>query len=127
MTNKVRQVEIGTSKYTKVYSVDDDLAFNAHHSYVITDASEDINSAIGASTFANINFQKGPVKENGVNGCHNEDLIAIVIDRLQHLNQGQFACRENSIAITKLEEALMWLRKRTDDRVKRGVEGTNQV
>jgi hypothetical protein len=38
---------------------------------------------------------------------------------------GKFPCRENSIAITKLEEALMWLNKRTADRVKRGVEGKN--
>ena len=126
MTNSIRQVNIGTSKYTKVYSVDD-VEFNAYHSYVVTDASESLDSSIGASTYATVNFQKGPVKENGVNGCHNEDLIAIVIDRLEHLNQGQFACRESSIAITKLEEALLWLNKRTQDRVKRGVEGTHQV
>lgn len=114
----IRDIAIGTSNYTKVHSVDD-KAFNANHRYIITEA-HNINKV-----YATIDFQKGPIKENGVNGCHNEDLIAIVIDRLQCLNQGDFACRENSIAITKLEEALMWLRKRTDDRVKRGVEGTS--
>ena len=31
------------------------------------------------------------------------------------------------MAITKLEEALMWLRKRTMGRENRGVEGTNKV
>ena len=32
--------------------------------------------------------------------------------------------RESSIVITKLQEALMWLRQRQIDRVKRDVEGT---
>lgn len=71
-----------------------------------------------------IPFQNGPIKENGVNGCQNEDLISIVIDRLNDL-QKKFSCRENAIAITKLEEALMWLDKRTADRIARGVEGLN--
>lgn len=114
----MRKVDIGTSNYTEVFAVDE-KTFNANHSYQIISADST------KSCYATIYFQAGPIKENGVNGCHNEDLIAIVIDRLQCLNQGDFACRENSIAITKLEETLMWLRKRTDDRVKRGVEGTS--
>lgn len=72
-----------------------------------------------------IDFQSGPIKENGVNGCQNEDLIGIIIDRLQGFQTGEFPCRENSIAITKLQEALMWLEKRTADRKARGVEGLN--
>lgn len=31
------------------------------------------------------------------------------------------------IAITKLEEALLWLRKRTEGRVQRGIEGTSKL
>ena len=57
-------------------------------------------------------------------GTTNEEVIEVLIDRLNNLN-GKFPCRENSLAITKLEEALMWLNKRTADRVKRGVKGTN--
>jgi len=56
-----------------------------------------------------------------------EDLIAIVIDRLQCFQEGAYKCRENAIAITKLEEALLWLRKRTMDREKRNVEGTSII
>jgi hypothetical protein len=74
---------------------------------------------------AKINFQNGPIKENGVNGIQNEDLLAIVIDRLKGFQSGNFACRENALALTKIEEALMWLNKRTADRQKRGVEGIN--
>lgn len=55
-------------------------------------------------------------------GTTNEELLEILIDRLSFLN-GKFPCRENSCAITHLEEALMWLEKRTKDREKRAVEG----
>ena len=40
---------------------------------------------------------------------------------------GKFRCRENALAITKLEEALHWLAHRTADRERRGVEGTHQA
>lgn len=121
----MRKVNIGTNNYTEVYAIDEQ-AFNANHEYEVREIP-----AKGATTskdeiYAKVLFQKGPVKENGVNGCHNEDLIAIVLDRLYSLNQGDFKCRENSIAITKLEEAMMWLNKRTADRKARGVEGTSQ-
>lgn len=57
-------------------------------------------------------------------GTTNEELIEILIDRLQYLNK-KFPCRENSVALTKLDEALLWLNKRTADRIKRSVEGKN--
>lgn len=119
-----RKVEIGTSKYTQIFS-EPSKEFNCYHEYSIE--SVDPLNIEGHYTFADIKFQKGPIKENGVNGCHNEDLIAIVIDRLQCFQESSYKCRENAIAITKLEEALMWLRKRTDDRIKRNVEGTSQL
>lgn len=56
------------------------------------------------------------------NGTTNEEVLAVLIDRMQYL-QGKFLCRENAIVITKLEESLMWLNKRTNDRKARGVEG----
>ena len=121
----MRKVNIGTNNYTKIYAKDDP-AFNANHEYIVVAAPAEGEEIGLDNPYAKVKFQKGPIKENGVNGCHNEDLIAIVIDRLQCLNQGDFACRENSIAITKLEEALMWLNKRILDRRSRGVEGTSQ-
>ena len=57
------------------------------------------------------------------NGTTLEELILVAIERLTDLNS-QIPCRENSIAITKLDEAFMWLEKRTHDRIKRDVEGT---
>lgn len=58
-------------------------------------------------------------------GTTNEALLEVLINRMQYL-QGKFPCRENAIVITNLEESLMWLNKRTADRKKRNVEGTNQ-
>jgi hypothetical protein len=95
-----------------------------------------------------IGFQSGPILETGVNGISNEALLAIVIDRMRGFqykrimkvgdpndiecgfdfgSRGQFACRENAEALTHLENALMWLQKRTRDRLARGVEGTSTV
>lgn len=73
-----------------------------------------------------IQFQNGPIKETGFNGVSNEALLAIVIHRMRSFQSGQYACRENDIALARLEEALMWLQKRTRDRLSRGVEGTSQ-
>jgi hypothetical protein len=55
-------------------------------------------------------------------GTTNEEVLEVLIDRMNYL-QSKFPCRENAIVITKLEESLMWLNKRTADRVKRNVEG----
>lgn len=55
-------------------------------------------------------------------GTTNEELLSVLIDRMQFL-QAKFPCRENALVITKLEESLMWLEKRTADRKKRNVEG----
>lgn len=74
-----------------------------------------------------ITFQHGPVGEVGHNGLTNEAILAIVADRLREFNKGAFLCRENSIALTKIEEALHWLHARTQDRMDRGVEGTREL
>lgn len=55
-------------------------------------------------------------------GTTNEELLEVLINRMNYL-QNKFPCRENAIVITKLEESLMWLNKRTSDRIKRNVEG----
>lgn len=55
-------------------------------------------------------------------GTTNEEVLAMMIARMQSL-QAKFPCRENSIVITNLEESLMMLNKRTEDRKTRGVKG----
>lgn len=72
-----------------------------------------------------IQFQNGPVRENGINGLTNEVLLEGLLLRLRALNQPPFNCRENSLAITHLEEALHWLEHRTKLRQQQGIEGTS--
>lgn len=72
-----------------------------------------------------VHFQNGPIAEVGVNGVTHEALLAILVDRLRSFQAGPFACRENALALTKLEEAQMWLLQRTRARMARGVEGTH--
>lgn len=72
-----------------------------------------------------INFQNGPINENGVNGLTQEVLLSICMDRLRSFQAGPFASRENALALTKLEEAQHWLLHRTRARMARGVEGRN--
>lgn len=56
-------------------------------------------------------------------GLTQEVLLAIVIDRLRSFQAGPYSCRENALALTKLEEAQHWLLHRTRARMARGVEG----
>ncbi|MFA5452742.1 MAG: hypothetical protein WC248_04140 [Candidatus Methanomethylophilaceae archaeon] len=117
----MKQLEINdlnTAKYTAIYH-EDDPKFNAPHHFVIRDGAERWQMKI--------DMQEGPIKECGVNGCCNEDLLNIVKTRLEGFQNSEFACRENAEALTKLEEALLWLHHRTNKRVARGVEGTHTV
>lgn len=66
----------------------------------------------------------------GVNGAFVEGLIQAVIDRInwyQTTSDGKFKCRENALAITKLEEALHWLDHRALARAERGVLSTHKA
>ena len=117
-----------TQNYTMVIH-ESDYKFNAPHHFKVIAAKPDTkgehkgqNLIVGV-----VNFQEGPIKENGVNGVANEDLLGMVLCRLESFQKSEYKCRENACAITKIEEALMWLRKRTNARVKRGVEGTSKV
>lgn len=71
-------------------------------------------------------IQNGPIAENGVNGCQVDDIITVARRIITKLNE-RFRCRENSIVITKLQEAGMWLRERKRERTVRGVEGHDKA
>ena len=124
MSEESRKVNIGSRKYTEIIRVDEPGEGGACHCYAVHTVPDKDGLSMG--NCAHVNFQNGPVKKAGVNGCHQEDLIAIVIDRLQHFQRGEYSCRENAIALTKLEEAMHWLNHRTAGRVVRGVEGTDK-
>lgn len=74
-----------------------------------------------------LKFQSGPTQEAGVNGCQIDEIIQILIDRLEHFQAGEFKCAENNLAIIKLMEAKMWLMERSRDRIARGIEGRSEA
>jgi hypothetical protein len=88
-------------------------------------ASHEYQVVIPNGKTTNISFQNGPIAEVGVNGLTQEVLLAIVIDRLRSFQAGNFACRENALALTKIEAAMHWLHSRTLARMRIGVEGTH--
>ena len=108
-----------TTKYTKVLE-EKDFKYNAPHTFKVVRKDDD-------ESLVDIHFQEGPIKEWGVNGCANEDLLIMVARRLEGFQNSEFRCRENALALTHIEEALLWLRKRTMGREARGVEGTHTV
>ena len=72
--------------------------------------------------FTPIKWQEGTVTDNGQNGMQVPEVLEVVHGKLTGY-QDSFPCRENAISLTKIEEAIMWQNKRTNDRIKRGVEG----
>lgn len=74
-----------------------------------------------------IEFQKGPRNDaESRHGVLDTDLLEIVRDRLKAFQNGPYATRENACALTHIEEALMWMNKRVEDRAERGVLGTTE-
>lgn len=118
----MRVVESYRNQYTDVVCLDKPGAGGACHQYQVNE-----KTGMYPQPLATIDFQNGGIQDVGVNGCMNEDLLAIVLDRLQGFQSGQFKCRENALAITKIEEALHWLNHRTQERIRRGVEGKSVV
>lgn len=107
----------------KIQVLDEPGAGGANHNYQVSgyhaiDADE---------TAVVIRFQNGPIAEAGVNGLTQEVLLAILCDRLRSFQRSPYACRENALALTKLEEAQHWLQHRTKERMVRGVEGTHRL
>lgn len=115
-----------TQKYTKVYCESkDEQKFNAPHHFEVF--AIDPVSLSADKLIAKIDFQEGPIKEAGINGVANEDLLLMVLTRLKSFQDTEWHSKENELAITKIEEAVMWLRKRTLEREARNVEGTSII
>ena len=104
-------------KYTDVLSDRYIGPGNAHHNYLIQRKD--------GKRFLYVRFQDGPIKEAGVNGVMDENLLAIVIDRLVGFQSGPYACEENSLALSYIKQGLDALKDRTAKREARGVEGTH--
>lgn len=98
-----------------------------------TNMKDENGNPTGGEVFATgiqIKWQDGPLgrgsERQEPNGAFVEGVIQAAIQRLEFFQDSKFKCRENALAITKLEEALHWLNWRTSRRETQKVEGTYQ-
>lgn len=95
----------------------------AYHEYDINSAEKDESGM--HPLLQVIQFQNGARKDPAArHGVLDSDLLEIVRDRLSCFQQGEYATKENEMALRHIEEALMWMNKRAEDRAERGVLGT---
>jgi hypothetical protein len=89
--------------------------------YVVT------NEGIADGNGLTLNFCKGSTNDESIyrqEGVFTETILQVALENLVTVNVGDLASRDTSIAITKIEEALMLLNKRKADRELRNVLGT---
>ena len=107
----------GDTGYCTVSADDrDPRCGNAAHEFIVTP---------DGGTPQIIRFQHGPVKEHGVNGVQDSAVIAVLIERFEGFQAGNFACEANAAVLGHLRAALNANLQRTRDRVARQVEGTS--
>lgn len=88
--------------------------------------SEGLAAVLDRPVVLMIEWQDGIIPPGeSQNGAFVEDVLEAARQRLLWFNShDRFRCRENSLAITKIEEALQWLDWRTRKRVAENVENT---
>jgi len=72
----------------------DNGANHVYHIQVVDEPEVDVSP--DGFDDCKVSFQDGPVKETGINGIHNEDLLVIVLDRLEGFQRGQFEAETQS-------------------------------
>ena len=97
----------------------DPLAGNASHLYGIQYG--------GPTEVLKLQFQHGPrAVEGSIAGIFDDDLLAIIQDRLECFQAGPFACAENDAALSAVRAARTALGLRVARRVAKGVLGVNE-
>lgn len=108
-------------KHPKLIETVKDGATYLLPTYVVT--NEGMQDGAGME----LKFCKGNKEDETVfrqEGFFTETIIQVAKQYLESVNVGQMATRETSMVITKLDEALLWIQKRADDRKLREVQGT---
>ncbi len=98
------------------YATDTPDKSGACHFYTVMDSDDKL-------IMGYIRFQQGVREGNLPVGLRDDDLLEIVRDRLKGFQKGPFPCEENEKALKCIEEALGYLKTRTDSRFDRGVLG----
>lgn len=112
-------------KLNEVFRLGEPGPGGAHHDYGIAKV-EDLNGETGEiPMIAIIEFQKGPRSaQRARSGVLDTDLLEIVRDRLKAFQNGPYACEETQHALFLLEQSLIWMNRRVEDRIERRVLGT---
>lgn len=105
----VQEVDPGATYSLPLYFVDSNGLQNG--------GRIDVKFCKGNSEDPSVFYQKGFITESVLEACR---------QYLTAVNKGELANRETSSAITKIDEALQWLGKRSADRKRRKVQGTYQ-
>lgn len=110
----------GLNESIELYAADerDPKGGNASHHY-----QAEIKHVHGLDTVLSVQFQHGARDALGsIPGATD----AVVLDRYEGFQSGPHACRENALVVTKLQEAIHWMKHRADERARRGVLGKNK-
>jgi hypothetical protein len=99
------------------------------HETHLTDENGNPTGGTTSGVGMTISWQNGPLGRGAdrkePNGAFVEGVVKAAIGRLEFYQKSKFSCRDNAVALTHLETALLWLNKRTADREAREVEGTH--
>ena len=87
--------------------------------------ADDYTQSLNGKELLHIKFQTGGTATHERNGVFIEDLLIVAYAKLHSYND-HLPSRENSLALTKIEEALQWLTSRKIERETRGVYGTEE-
>lgn len=125
--NRIQKLE----NLNDVFALDDPGPGGAHHLYEVVKLNtgriceeDDTFRTRPENMLLTVQMQEGPRNSPDViHGVLDTDLLEIVRDRLTAFQAGPYACRENACALTHIEEALLWMNKRVEDRITRGVLG----
>lgn len=109
----------------EVYRIGEPGPGGAYHEYCAFPKEPVIHPNGSMAVMTIIQFQKGPRKDpNSQTGYLDSDLLEIVRDRLKAFQEGPYACYENARALMYLEQALIQMNLRVEDRIARRVLGT---
>lgn len=123
----------GLNERVRVLAVDEPGPGGASHRYEFHRTLSNIEADDAAAAIERapvvgfLQFQRGARNEPGSTpGMTTAAVLAALIDHLGAFQSGPYPSRETALVITKLEEALHWLRARADERAARGVLGQNE-
>lgn len=105
-----------------------DIAVTTHdpHNYTLTHYKVEPDGLKDSGDRLELKLVRGSKtgENNPQTGVTTEQLLWVALNYLTEVNQGHFRCRDNSLAITYIENALLRLQKRSNDRLQRNVLNT---